>query len=148
MTHSEMTYEVIAQCNKMIAEYMGYRMENRRYRYENFKSSDESYWEWTTGDIVCDENGIGLCNGEFEPFFSLEDIPFDEEWDWLMPVVEKIELTHDVMIIKNTCLINKDKYDNFTAWTAYAGEPNPSENKIEAVWYAVVKFIEWYNQNK
>jgi hypothetical protein len=79
-------------------------------------------------------------------------------WDWLMPVVERIESLHDdhhgyfgVHISSNSCSIQGTEL-----WRAiqeypsygyvYMSDPNAILNtKIESTWYNVVKFIQWYN---
>jgi hypothetical protein len=71
------------------------------------------------------------------------EIPFmrwkyHESWDWLMPVVEKIEHEgYEVDIYKNCCEIpTGDMIRTVEA------------SKIEATHKAVVEFIKWYNATK
>lgn len=70
---------------------------------------------------------------------------YHESWDWLMPVVEKIEsILPDDSIISiqyKDCIIpiNEAEFDII--------EKN-AESKIEATFNAVVEFIEWYNQEQ
>jgi hypothetical protein len=78
--------------------------------------------------------GIGWCTDEHMQYHS--------SWDWLMPVVEKIEAIensddYEVDIFGNCCEIGTN--DNHSA---------VGKTKIEATWKAVVQFIQWYNQNK
>jgi len=66
---------------------------------------------------------------------------FDTSWEWLMPVVEKIEsLGYSVEIVKHICRIALDEHTSIVI----------SENipKIEAIYQAAVQFIEWYNEQK
>jgi len=72
---------------------------------------------------------------------------YNKSWDWLMPVVEKIEdfeideiKAVAVDIESNECEI-KD-YRQFNLSFAYY----EGETKIEAVWQCVIQFIQWYNQ--
>jgi len=108
--------------NKLIADFMG------------LKTFDRS-------------NGIsGLwCAGNDGDEF----VSYDSSWDWLMPVVEKIEKTNRKVeisgyvcfIYPNETLENYDEY-NYEVTTVYS-------TKIEATYVAVIKFIKWYNkQNK
>ena len=102
--------------------------------------------------------------------YRIEDSQFHESWDWLMPVVEKIEsldLSETgyswegldgetqynnqnicVEIERNQCWI----YMNLQLdplHTINAETFNKKCNtKIEAVYAAVVEFIEWYNTIK
>lgn len=69
-----------------------------------------------------------------------EDMKFHSSWDWLMPVVEKIESlgNYGFTIYRNSTNIN--------------GLPIELANtrgntKIEAVYNACVEFILWYNEN-
>ncbi|MDX1671826.1 MAG: hypothetical protein R3211_05755 [Balneolaceae bacterium] len=68
-------------------------------------------------------------------FLSIEDMKFHVSWKWLMPVVIKIEedLGHSVVIRDHYCGIEDD------------GEiisENEGESKMEAVWQAIVDFLE------
>jgi hypothetical protein len=56
---------------------------------------------------------------------------YHQSWDWLMPVVEAIEMLH---------------------WNDRNNQFNPPlefflQNEIEFVWNHVVKFLKWYNLN-
>jgi hypothetical protein len=72
---------------------------------------------------------------------------YNEDWNWLMEVVEKIENLEDgefsVEITNNCCEINGfEIHTNLFIC-------NNSETKIQAVYNACVDFIKWYNeQNK
>lgn len=81
-----------------------------------------------------------LPNGE-----NIVGLNFHKSWDWLMPVVEKIEgLYYYGHLTKNThdgrhymSFITKD-----CDTVAYS---SPGQTKIESVYKAVVIFIEWHN---
>lgn len=74
---------------------------------------------------------------------------YHTSWDWLMPVVEKIENgcgnPYSVEIDKYSCgvryvhIFNGKKVQFFEA---------ADSSKIETVWKTVVAFIQWYNENK
>lgn len=69
-----------------------------------------------------------------------EDFRCDEQWEWLMSVVEKIEsLGYDFEIRENTC-----------SYRFNDGESHfyHCNTKIEAVYRAVVGFITWYYNNE
>ncbi len=119
-----MNEQEILENNKLIAEFMG------------CKQVDDSY------EIDClpfaghiNSNGYGLH--------------YNSSWDWLMPVVEKIENIEisefkpfAVNIECAECTI-KD-YRGMTDSVSYC----ENSTKIEATWLAVVEFIKWYNQHK
>lgn len=64
----------------------------------------------------------------------VETLKYHSSWDWLMPVVEKIEKTFAYVNIKG-CAVNISTIIETSAPT-----------KIEATWIAVVMFIKWYNE--
>ena len=64
-------------------------------------------------------------------------------WDWLMPVVEKIEsLSFEVSIIDTECEIGTQGYSyrNIVC--------NKGESKIEGVYKTVIEFIRYYNDER
>ena len=64
---------------------------------------------------------------------------YDRFWDWLMPVVEKIERTGCKVVIESfSCEIT-------TFITGYSKQVIV-ERKREAVYMAVVEYIKWYNK--
>lgn len=69
---------------------------------------------------------------------------FDSKWDWLMPVVEKIEsLKHPVYISSNNCQIyEKISWGEHNGWNV----DSYGKNKLEATYLAVVEFIKWHNK--
>ncbi|MDR8391288.1 hypothetical protein NC796_09080 [Aliifodinibius sp. S!AR15-10] len=68
-------------------------------------------------------------------FLATEDLKFHISWKWLMPVVIKIEedLGHSVRIEGNYCSVTVDDGTVFEA---------EADKKLEAVWRAIVKFLE------
>ena len=75
---------------------------------------------------------------------TYRDLPFHRSWEYLMDVVEQIEkLNNFVLIGAITCTIHSRKNDvlgNSILCSISA------ESKKEAVWLAVVDFINWYNK--
>ena len=146
-----MTVEEASNGNELIAQFMGYQILNKKYQERNYNSSNEFYYEWNEGEIVCDKYGneVNLPNGD-DPIYFLDELPFDSSYDWLIPVVEKIEnLTFgnttqfDVVIDKRGCCITQYFYGGeHHRWQT--GLYN-SLNKIESIWTCVVSFIKWYN---
>jgi hypothetical protein len=125
--------KTIEEKNRLISEFMGYDIGGNQYRIP----------------FCVSENILGEESNDF----YVEQLKFHTSWDWLMPVVEKIEdleckfemfpsetkkkyFVAKVMTYAN----NTFKQNNFFDATG--------ETKIESVHNAVVKFIEWYNENK
>jgi len=75
-----------------------------------------------------------------EPLFEYPH--YHSDWNWLMPVVEKIEsLGYDVIINGEWCNINSVELEDDICDISIKG-------KINAVYLAIVEFIKWHNENK
>lgn len=104
--------------NELIAEFMGWRKASKGFMVPN------------TYPII-----DGYDSGETE--FTNEFLDFDTRWDWLIPVVQKIESIAPTRVIIdcNECRIVGDK--RFKVHTL---------RKINSVYQCVVQFIKWYNE--
>lgn len=114
--------------NKLIAEFMGYE---RVIRPSSLKGI----------------NSLELYIKDNENYVQGE-ISYHSSWDWLMPVVNKIEsLNYEVHIYHSCCDINApDDIQNDAYVIPIASFCNPEANsKINATWQSVVTFIQWYN---
>lgn len=88
-------------------------------------------------------------DGIFEQLAFLKDsiwqneniLKYHSSWDWLMPVVEKIEADcfASVEIIHMGCIINHN--DPEKTKTARFGKP-----KIRMVYECILAYLEWYNK--
>jgi|SRR6478736_7922342 len=76
-------------------------------------------------------------------YYMFTELQYDKSWDWLMPVVEKIEqLLPDDSIITiehKRCYIP-------TIYNEITIEGN-ADTKLRATYNAVIGFIRWYNKN-
>ena len=133
-----MSKEEIIKNNKLIAEFME--------------------GVYTSKLFVIDRGYIWLPNHNMT---KIENIKYHKSWDWLTPVVEKIESLEteqdgnfQVHISSNSCSIqgtnlwksvqNLSKYG-----PVYMSDPNAIfETKLESTYYNVVEFIKWWNNNK
>ena len=87
---------------------------------------------------------------------SGEFLKYHSSWNWLMPVVEKIESIYDefhgyfgVHISSNSCCIQGTKLDTRPGKEHYAYfNEVVLSNKKEATHIAVYQFIQWYNKQK
>jgi len=118
----------ILENNKLIAEFMGLTPEN------NIDTSD-----------------IQECVFELTP---VERAKYRSSWDWLMPVVDKIESTVQGIgfeIRPTQCIID-EQYSNNSFLDENSLEYNFTEiftvgkNRFEATYNAVIEFINWYNK--
>jgi hypothetical protein len=112
------------ESNKLIAEFMGYDLS---------KVLDEMPLN-KQGNFC---NGNGDLDKDGKPCYATyaPSLQYNTSWDWLMPVVDKIEKTAYVNI--KGCAVDISTIVSTNA---------PS--KIDAVYKAVVEFIKWHNQNK
>ena len=82
------------------------------------------------------------------------NLRYDFSWDWLMPVVERIDGNED-FYINHSSYFNKRhvhiKIENnrrFKEISIYYGNNKKVKTRLEATYLFVVEFIKWYNQNK
>jgi hypothetical protein len=105
--------------NKLIAEFMG--------------AKTDTYGRWYYTPRV---NNLYFLGDDVKEF------KYHSSWDWLMLVVEKIEAIensddYEVDIFGNCCQIGTLDENSAVGKT-----------KIEAVWLAVIQFIEWFNSEQ
>lgn len=123
-----MTTEQILENNRLIAEFMGWKKSH----YPNLP--DKMY------NLDKDGEEMGCHISQFS---------YHNSWNWLIPVVEKIEsLGYVVKIHLKSCFIMS--HDKFIANIGnYISKFHSKASKIDAVYAACVSFIQWFNtQNK
>ena len=120
-----MTQEEILKYNKLCADVMGWQNLN-----------DDSYPEYLTpmGD-----------------FYSLKNLMFDSDWNWIMMVIEKIEglgfNTDSYSPIQGSVEL-EDTLHQFNIWDKINPEiQGRAKTKKEATIQAIYKFLIWYNEN-
>ena len=103
--------------NKLIAEFMGY-------------------------EIIYRPNSNGFIEISDTELCDVDDLKYHTSWDWLMPVVEKIESDerYDVDILQYGTRIRENQKDivNNIADISF-------DKKIEHTYDAVVEFIKEHN---
>lgn len=121
--------------------------------------------EFQNDKIILEEDGICIISNS-KMWFSgdkrleqYQEKCYHSSWDWLMPVVEKIEKIHNdhhgyfgVYISSNQCTIQGTKLNlalkNPEYGFVYLSDTNAIfDTKIKSTWFAVVEFIKWYNLN-
>ena len=138
-----------SETNKLIVEFMGAKIKSKKFGYTSTSSCDACYW---FEDFNISYDGISVSN-----------LKFHKSWDWLIPVVEKIEnlnlkeffykwneeektrynfMSICVDISYNYCNI----YVELELDPPYEISSVTLDSKIEAVYKAVVNFINWYNE--
>ena len=78
--------------------------------------------------------------------YLLEHLQYHTSWDWLMPVVEKIE-TLGYTFEKNYQRVDKDWQSLIVKGNDILYQEFNTDSRI-ACHYVVVEFIKWHNLNK
>jgi hypothetical protein len=122
------------ESNKLIAEFMGYKLA----RCNNGLA-------WDIGKSLPSHKHLFPIQGVLH---TGNELNFHTSWDWLMPVIDKIEslgycydrVDADVFINKQSSLGGGNII------------PNPMDHNtmtmLEKTYCVVIEFIKWYNQQK
>jgi hypothetical protein len=95
--------------------------------------------------LGCKVKGYIVYRLDNENISFVDDLKYHTSWDWLMPVVEKIEaMGYTVVIHREATLISAYDNDLNCIWKTTKWD---QEVKINHVYQAIVQFIQWYNQN-
>lgn len=119
---------MVQENNKLIAEFMG------AIHKEGYVGSGYA------GDIPC-----YLYFPILKRYYSIKRLEYNTSWDWLMPVVEKIEstniLSHEGMNVNiYNCVV-----EIRCRWKNTLIALHMANTRFEALYNAVVDFITWYN---
>ena len=116
--------------NKLIAEFMGAEYDKG------------TMYGSTAGDYIFSDGSIYLGH----------ELKYHTSWDWLMPVVEKIEgeLEEEfrVVTLEHECSIHQKTEDQKLQDAFQCVAQKFGTSKIEATYNAVVEFIKAYNNGK
>jgi hypothetical protein len=127
--------------NVLIAKFMGYKNLRKSHEHPLYRIPEHAYEAYGDGQTELIDT--------FSPYF--DDMKFHLSWDWLMPVVEKIQLilieeTDDEYCMELYKDITTGKPMTFVG-IQYAGIEVKNASAIDANYEAVIKFIKWYNVN-
>jgi len=138
---------IVSNGNKLIAEFMGKHGEKDQDGTPIFESPNGRI-RWTK-------------QVQLNSFKDLSCLKYHSSWDWLMPVVGKIEGIYEdestlprININSHYCEFNLYFENDTPNFNCIAGcipespEKIIKKSKLEAVYYVVVEFIKWYNKNK
>ena len=137
--------------NKLIAEFMGINLQGGGRSV--FDEVNLKYFRKTTyeQDGLCKFCHNHVDHGHHIKCYVLDTdkLAYHSSWDWLMPVVEKIEtFNHAVTITQNICTIRACIMGDSTVRAHQTGNYKTPDTKLYNTWLAVVEFIKWYNSNK
>ena len=121
--------------NKLIAEFMGLVKEDRYLSFETGR-----YCKKDNDGCYPDPMKVFIKDGR-----AVHTLFYSSDWNWLMPVVEKIEeVGYAVEIVQDSAII----YEHSSKGTLNCLVHVLSSNgKLEATYKAVIEFIKWYNEN-
>lgn len=110
--------------NELIAEFMGgkFSISKEGFKYCELPSNLEN---------IINDSSLGSS------WISL-NFKFHKSWDWLIPVVEKIEKLMNYW--------DKPNYEN--GYTYWIDMFRFAFWDIECLYKSVIEFIKWYNENK
>ena len=133
-----MSEQEILEGNKLIAEFMGgvFREINNPYYGDN---------SFNVVSLVMYEDG----EKKFLTY-EMNGLKYHCSWDWLMPVVEKIEelssLGGIVTIVQGQCRITSRMAGDHTVMANKSHYITMgTKGKLLATYEAVVEFVKWYN---
>ena len=109
----------ITENNKLIAEFMG--------------------------AITVGKSMMFPAEASFPKKEFIESLEYDTSWDWLMPVVEKIESIDEYEVVMYD-VVGCEIHDRRKGNTII--NIHSQDTKINAVYKAVIEFIKWYNEQK
>ena len=140
------------ESNRIIAHFMGLRPKME------------------SPDVYTYNDGLMFTVREDNPEKVMEAIvryaKYHNDWNWLMPVLDKIEKNgatirvnsnfnhfhksnfHQVTIEIDNGELSKDGKAFYPDGYKYKKHSNTSVNKMEVFYSSVIDFIKWYNENK
>ena len=103
----------------------------------------------TENETIAEFMDLKLTQEDEDMNWTLDKAPYNSDWNWLMPVVEKIESLGYFLHIQ---FLRSEKYKrqfcNITSSNHEMISDSFAETKIQAVYNAVVGFINFYNTQK
>ncbi len=117
-----MNEQEILEGNKLIAEFMGFVKDGFLWKHRDVKLSKYYPKNIFEGD-------------------NTNSFKFHSSWDWLMPVVEKLECLENCrfqfeIYTGPRCFIYDNSHDLIEG---------DSDTKLQAVYESIVEFIKWYS---
>ncbi len=125
----------ITENNKLIAEFMGWKY----FPKDSINGHCGVLKKIGKGDLLLDHTIAG--QGSWAP-------KYHSSWNWLMPVVEKIENTGYISTIEkmNLNYTHRVWFNDAKTYQEVAHGAR-DETKLIAVYEAVIDFIKWHNSN-
>lgn len=101
--------------------------------------------EKTDNELIAEFMGEVLDEEDHAHNFTLDQLPYRTNWNWLMPVVEKIGEVdgYSCINIDSSEVYTHRKNDTMLTFTN-----RECGSKILSVYKSVIEFIKWYNSQK
>jgi hypothetical protein len=119
-----MTTQEIIKGNKLIADFMGFEYNG-------------------TDSFGNDNYRIPDVYREFFHCSHFDNLHFDRSWEWLMPVIFKINKNHNCITIKGDYIKLEVRSINRLSRTSRFNK----YGEIGAAYRTVTEFMTWYNEN-
>lgn len=114
--------------NELIAEFMGLKFQ--------YEANGIRYYDVPKGQVHSHNASMGV-------------FIYDKSWDWLMPVVEKINKLFDEAFPPGDEFVKRILAHEEPIEREYMDVVGlPISSTIDEVYHAVLTFIKWYNENK
>ena len=138
--------------DRLIAQFMGYNIIYIDKLIYNSKNEDYiSVDIYSKIELEFNEEALTYRKGDIGNYKI--GLGYHCSWEELMEVVERIESIYlkdqgyfQVNIIDKTCIIKGSMCNELNS-NHYLNDITTLNSKFGAVYQAVVKFIEWYNEN-
>lgn len=132
----------ITEGNKLIAEFMGgYVISTEKYESPHGSRSSGTIEKWRAPNY-----------SPYSPSSELGYFHYDTSWDWIMPVIDKINgmgKEYNFAIFKTYVSLTIEKsskvYKDFSF--AYSEYITATQTGKEAAFKLLVKFVKWENEN-
>lgn len=144
--------EKIIESNSLIAQFMGYSIDDKNEFFSGIHYYTMDTDSGKTYDQLTIENVRSHTEGFVWNYTDLTERRYDNSWDFLMQVIEKINQTfvtynkdhkfrYRFCINDDWCqVLNKNKEAIFYY------QAKGDEKLIDAAYKTVVKYIKWYNE--
>jgi hypothetical protein len=140
----DLNMENVVENNKLIAEFMEFKPIDRRKRIDQVYITEKPF----LGDPILDWTAMSRDPDiDYDCNISSSEMKFNTSWDWLMPVVGKVQKLGyksriiDINGVWQVFILDKENHFRITEhW---------NENLHLAVYTVIISFIKFYNnQNK
>lgn len=133
----------ILEGNKLIAEFMGYKKTS--------EDKDFTFYEHPDKKGIIIQSEYNFKKFTTHELMEARGFIFNRSWNWLMPVIDKIEGLFPIVKTQSYCqgifydfCIEIPKQLKLLDGRTFRIS---GETKIESVWLVVIEFIKWYNSN-